>query len=238
MIKLFLTSSLGTNMKVNEERIPCIMDNSNNMIERLKSSLTNQNKLVIISSDPENVLLNDLYHHINTESFLLSGFSFNEIITIDKRNEKQAENMIKDADLIILSGGHVPTQNKWFKKINLKNILQKYNGVILGISAGSMNCADIVYSCPEHEGEAIDNHYERFISGLSLTDINILPHFDELKEEVLDGINVFQDIVLPDSNKRAFYTLNDGSFIEVSDEDVLFHGDCFKIENGQMKKMT
>lgn len=238
MKKLFLTSSLGTNIKVNEERIPCIMDNSNHMIEVLKKTLDKQNKLVIISSDPDNVLLNDLYHRINKESFYLSGFSFSEIITIDNRNKNDLKNLIKDADLIILSGGHVPTQNKWFHDINLKDVLQSYHGVILGISAGSMNCADIVYSPPESDGEAGDVNYKRFLNGLSLTDINIIPHFDEVKEELVDGINVFEKIILPDSENKTFYGLNDGSFIEIDKDQMIIHGECFIIKNKAVKKMT
>ena len=47
-------------------------------------------------------------------------------------------------DLIILAGGHVPTQNRYFQEINLKSLLKNYQGVILGISAGTMNSAETV----------------------------------------------------------------------------------------------
>ena len=50
-----------------------------------------------------------------------------------------------------------------------------------------MNCADTVYAGPELEGEAIDPLYERWITGLGLTDINIFPHFQSLKDDYLDA---------------------------------------------------
>lgn len=41
-------------------------------------------------------------------------------------------------------------------------MLKDYQGVILGISAGSMNSADVVYAQPEEEGEGIDPEYEKY----------------------------------------------------------------------------
>ncbi len=58
-------------------------------------------------------------------------------------------------DVILLGGGHVPTQNAFMERIGLKERLRKYEGLIIGWSAGSMNCAEIVYAAPKLEGEAI-----------------------------------------------------------------------------------
>lgn len=80
-------------------------------------------------------------------------------------------------DVILLGGGHVPTQNAFMERIGLKERLRKYEGLIIGWSAGSMNCAEIVYAAPKSEGEAIDPNYQRRISGLGLTKVNILLHF-------------------------------------------------------------
>ena len=63
-------------------------------------------------------------------------------------------------------------------------------------SAGSMNCADIVYAGPEFEGEAVDPLYERWITGLGITNINVFPHFQSLKDEYLDGLRLIEDISL------------------------------------------
>lgn len=237
MKKVFLTSSMGSSIKINNERIPCIMDNSNKMINVLMTTLPEQKRLVIFASDPDDFKKNDLFQKINEASFRMSGFNFSEIIMIDNRNKNDIKTFIQSANLIILGGGHVPTQNRWFKEINLKKLLTKYNGIIVGMSAGSMNCSDIVYCCPEQEGEGIDPSFNRWINGLDLTDIKILPHFDECKMETLDGLKVIEDIVLPDSYKYPIYALNDGSFITIDGKEIIVHGDCSRIYKGIITKI-
>jgi dipeptidase E len=114
---------------------------------------------------------------------------------------------------MILSGGHVPTQNRFFEKIRLRDLLKSCEGVVLGISAGSMNSADEVYAQPEEEGEAVDPAYRRFLPGLGLTKTNLLPHYQENKDDVLDGRRIYADIACPDSMGRTFYAIPDGSYL-------------------------
>jgi len=237
MKKIFLTSNMGSIAKVDGEKVPCIMDNSNKMIDALKQALTMQNKIVVLPSNPEDFERNDFFHNINESSFKMSGFTFSEIVTIDNRNKNDIKTLLQDANLIILGGGRVPIQNKWFKEINLKDLLREYNCVIIGISAGSMNCADIVYSYTEDEGDAINPNYDRWIEGLGLTDIKILPHFEEIKTKEMDGLKILEDIVLPDSHKHPIYGINDGSFIEINEQEKLVYGECYKIHNGVIEKI-
>jgi len=51
--------------------------------------------------------------------------------------------MLYDYDVVILAGGHAPTQNAFFHKIKLKELLKIFDGIVIGISAGTMNCADV-----------------------------------------------------------------------------------------------
>lgn len=92
----------------------------------------------------------------------------------------------------------------------------------MGISAGSMNCADMVYAQPELEGEAADPSYERFIVGLGLTERNILPHYQMVKDYTLDGLRLMEEITYPDSAGREFYALEDGSYILCADGGRLY----------------
>lgn len=48
----------------------------------------------------------------------------------------------------------MPTQNQFMKQLKLRERLANFHGVVLAWSAGSMNCADVVYAGPECEGEA------------------------------------------------------------------------------------
>ena len=99
---------------------------------------------------------------------------------MDSRVEDQTRTIVSNADLIILGGEHVSTQNHFFEKIGLRQIVASFGGVVLGVSAGSMNCADIVYSPPELDGEAVDPAYRRFLRGLNLTKTMLAPHYDQM----------------------------------------------------------
>lgn len=83
----------------------------------------------------------------------MSGLLINRIIICDKRNENVV-GKIAEYDVIILSGGHVSTQNAFFEKIQLKEHIKDFDGILIGISAGSMNSAEIVYAQPELEVRA------------------------------------------------------------------------------------
>ncbi|MBO5654995.1 MAG: Type 1 glutamine amidotransferase-like domain-containing protein, partial [Clostridia bacterium] len=85
------------------------------------------------------------------ESLNLDGFGVENLTVIDHRFEGDIERTILEADVVFLAGGNVPTQNKYFKEINLKTIIEKYDGVVIGMSAGSMNSSKKVYAQPEED---------------------------------------------------------------------------------------
>ena len=140
---------------------------------------------------------------------------------------------MKESDLIILGGGHVPTQNKFFREIHLKKYLKEYEGVIVGVSAGSMNCAKTVYAMPELSGEYLDKKYQKYLPGLELTQTMIIPHYNEIHDDCLDGVHIFKDIAYPDSVKRTFIVLVDGSFIHIHEGKEVIYGLSYKIEKGK-----
>lgn len=39
----------------------------------------------------------------------------------------------------------------------------------------------------------------------------ILPHYQDIKDDILDGKRLFEDITYPDSYDKEFYALTDGS---------------------------
>ena len=129
-----------------------------------------------ISSDPDNYERADFYSGKVREGFEVSGVVFSDYQLLDRRNQDKAAELVQGAELIILMGGHVPTQNRFFGEIHLRELLNGYEGVIVGISAGSMNSADVVYAQPDLEGEAVSPDYQRFLPGLNLTKTMILPH--------------------------------------------------------------
>ena len=109
---------------------------------------------------------------------------------------------------------------------------------MIGISAGSMNCCDQVYAQPEEPGEAIDPGYQRFITGLGLTDVMILPHYQQVKDNLVDGLRLFEDISIPDSRGQLFYVLPDGSFVLQEGPHRTLFGEAWRLRDGQMEKIA
>ena len=86
---------------------------------------------------------------------------FKNYYFLSPKTKDKAKELVEGADFIFLCGGHLPTQNKFFNDIDLKNLLKNTNALIVGGSAGSMNCADVVYCPPELEEEVLDERFNR-----------------------------------------------------------------------------
>ena len=147
-------------------------------------------------------------------------------------------NALGSYDFVILGGGHVPTENAFFSQIGLREHFRDFDGIAMGISAGSMNCANLVYAQPELPGEATDSSYRKFIPGLGLTEYNILPHYHAVKNDLVDGLRLMEDITYPDSIGRIFYAIPDGSYLLQTDFDAAIHGEAYRIQDGQIKKIS
>ena len=190
-----------------------------------------------VCSAPDDHERTDFFCHSVREGFEVSGVVFADYQILDRRNQSKAAELVQSAGLIILMGGHVPTQNRFFGEIHLRELLKDYNGVIVGVSAGSMNSADVVYAQPELEGEAVSPDYQRFLPGLNLTKTMLLPHYQKVRDDVLDGMRLFEDITFADSMGRKFYVLPDGSYLYLHDGREELRGEAWLIEDGAMRKI-
>ena len=235
-MKAILTSSLGGSIKVNGTRVPSILIEKNGLLERLKSIWTPDARVMIICGSPGDYEKNDSVCACLKEAFPMSGLSISYIEKCDDRN-REIINELGKMDVIILAGGHVPTQNKFMQQLQLKERLKGYSGIIIAWSAGSMNCAENVYAGPELEGEAIAPDYERWIPGLGITKINILPHFQTLKNEYLDGLRLIEDITYADSMGHEILALNDGSYIMLENGTEILYGEAYLIKDGQQQQI-
>ncbi len=161
-----------------------------------------------------------------------SGYAVERFDALDGANDADALALIAAADLIILAGGHVPTQNAYFQRIGLRGLLEGFSGVLIGISAGSMNSAETVYAQPELPGESVDTAYQRYLPGLGLTKKQIIPHYQAIRDELLDGKRLFEDITYPDSFGRELFAIPDGSYLRVDPEGERFYGEVWRIADG------
>ena len=210
----------------------------NHFVDELRRRFPPECRGLYICSDPDDREAMDYYAGLLKKSFEDAGFEFQSFRTLDGRNEAQAAELINGSDLLILAGGHVPTQNRFFQKIGLRALLADYPGVVIGISAGSMNSAETVYAQPELEGEAVDPGYQRFLPGLGLTKTMLLPHYQEVKNDVLDGLRVFEDIAYPDSVGKSFYAIPDGSWLLVEAGREELRGEVYRIRDGAIAQVS
>ena len=243
-MKVVLTSWLGGSQKVNGARIPGPLSNANNCLDTIRafwpekgfSGFSSGASVLMICADPFDHEKNDSVLRCFKEALPMSGLPVSSIEMCDERNSYIADHVTR-SDVVILTGGHVPSQNKFFSKIGLREKLGSFNGLLIAWSAGSMNCAGMVYCGPELPGEAADPDFLRWRPGLDLTDINIFPHFSALRDATLDGMRLIEDITFADSHIHEILAINDGTYIVIDNGKETLYGAAYLIRNGKMKKI-
>ncbi len=195
-------------------------------------------RVLLVSAAPDDKGFTDSVKKGMSDCIHRSGIRTASVTMLERSNAGKAGELVKQADWIILCGGHVPTQNRFIHEIGLRELLKGYEGVVMGCSAGSMNCAEDVYSHPELPGEAQDPGYKRWLKGLGLTDINLVPHFEQVRYAQVDGLRLFEDIAFPDSWGHRFYTFRDGGYIKVKDGRAILYGEAFEITRGAMHRIS
>ena len=231
-----LTSSMGGSIKKDGKRYPVPLESINKYAENIHKYWKDAAKVMIISASPDNVERNDGIRNLLAEVFALNGLSVSSLEICDYRNDQGLKDL-SIYDVVILSGGHVPTQNQFFERIRLKQLLQCFDGLLLAWSAGSMNCAEVVYAQPEVEGEGIDPDYRRFIPGLGVTKTMIIPHFENVRNDIVDGMSVIEDMAYPDSMGREFLALNNGSYLVCENGVETLYGEAYLIKDGNLSQI-
>lgn len=209
----------------------------NGLVDNLKKDWKDQSKCLLICANPDAYMQNNEMRFYFEKTFRETGLSVSAFDLCDGRNGEETAGKIGSYDMILLGGGHVPTQNRFFQRIGLRAALQGFGGIVMGISAGSMNCAENVYAQPEMPGESTSKSYRRFIQGLGLSRCNVLPHYQAVRTDVLDGKRLMEDITYPDSAGRKFYALPDGSYILQKEGAVTVYGEAYLVADGSIQKI-
>ena len=214
-----------------------VLSNDNGFIDRIREALPPFPRCLFVSSSPDRHDLNCRFGADVFSAFADAGIPFSGYQILDDETAEFAEELVSESDFLVLAGGHVPTENAFFQEIGLREILEEFPGVVMGISAGSMNCADEVYVQPEEEGESSPD-FPRFAPGLGLTDVNVLPHYQKVKDNILDGLRLFEDITYADSIDHCFFALPDGSYFYQDEECLLLFGKGYRLQNGVLEQLT
>lgn len=228
---LFLTGSFVEYKDINDPE-PVQLLNDYGFVEELKKYWMEGSSLLVVAANPNDTRTNDITALRMSEAFKSAGMDVRKTSVLDKRNADRAFEMVRSSDVVILSGGHAPTQNAFFKETGLKELLTGFPGLVISLSAGSVNCAENAYIFPEIAGEADDPGFVRFTEGLGLTDISIIPHYSYIKSLSVDGKDLINDIILPDSEGRKFYLIEDGSYFVIDSDVRKFHGRGEALEDG------
>ena len=214
-----------------------ILNPGNGFVDNLFSCLPKHPRCLFICSAPDDPGFADRVSEEMAAAFEEAGMTFATLAKLDRRNQEAAQMLIWQSDFIILSGGHVPTQNAFFQEIDLKKLLKNYQGVVLGISAGTMNAAARVYVQPEEQGESVPE-FQRFLPGLGITTVNVLPHYQQVKDYYLDGKRLFEDITFADSFGECFYVFVDGTYLLIEDGCTTLYGEALLLRDGCMTQIS
>ncbi|MBR4585321.1 MAG: hypothetical protein IKO29_01095 [Bacteroidales bacterium] len=210
----------------------------NGLLAAVQAALPPRPRVLLVSAAPDDRGFTDYVLESMTACIRNSGIDPADVTMLDRRNQAQAPALVRSADWIVLCGGHVPTQNRFLHELGLRALLRGFDGLVMGCSAGSMNCAERVYSHPELPGECVDPDYRRWLPGLGLTTRQIIPHYDQVRYAVVDGRRLFEDVLFPDSWRHSFYTFPDGGYILSKDGRETLHGTAWEVSDGKMRQIS
>ena len=192
--------------------------------EVFRKKINKRNKFAFVASEFEKIHeKTDKYFHFFLNMFEEADIHFEEAYVIDGRmSADEAQKRLAEADVIWLSGGDTPTQFRYFQEYGLDTVIKQHDGIIIGMSAGSINMAKTsicTLSC---------GHFKQEIyNGLACVDISVEPHFirNEVSDELIDL-----------SKKYTIYGLCDESFIVCSGETIEFYGEIYKLSHGNIER--
>jgi len=193
--------------------------------EVFRQKISKRNRFAFVASEFE-VLheKTDKYFYLFLNMFEDAGIHFEEAYVIDGRmNADVAQKAVVEADVVWLSGGDTLTQFGYFQKYGLDKVLRGHDGVIIGMSAGSINMAKTAIctlSC---------GHYKQEIyNGLGCVDVSVEPHF--VRENVSEEL-------LALSEEYTIYGLCDGGLVICVGDTVEFYGDVYRLSHGTVERV-
>lgn len=152
------------------------------------------------------------------------GIAFGSTKVIDGRMSKEeAQDWVKNEDVIWLAGGDTPTQFAYLKSYGLIDCIKENKGIIIGMSAGAINMAKMAI-CTMTCGHDELKIYE----GLGLVDLSVEPHFynNNISKELLEL-----------SEKYPLYGICEDSAIISTNDEKLIIGDVYLIDKGNVTKV-
>ncbi|OPJ58231.1 Type 1 glutamine amidotransferase-like domain-containing protein [Clostridium oryzae] len=138
---------------------------------------------VFVASEFENIHeKTDWYCNHFLEMFRNCGITFGSVDIIDSRiTRKKAQETVRNADVLWLSGGDTPTQFAYLKSYGLIPYIREQKGVIIGMSAGSINMTRTAICSLTCDHDKLEIY-----EALGLVEFSIEPHLD--KDNITDEL--------------------------------------------------
>lgn len=201
-------------------------DGFNDKISELfRQRIIKRNRFAFVASEFENLYeKTDNYFRFFLNMFEEKDMHFDDAYVVDGRmTAQEAQRAVAQADVVWLSGGDTPTQFKYFRKYGLCSVIKRHKGVIIGMSAGSLNLAQTAIctlSCGHNRQE--------IYSALGCVDISVEPHFvrSRLSDELIEL-----------SKKHMIYGLCDDSVIICTDGKTEFFGEIYRLCGGKIERL-
>lgn len=196
---------------------------SRDIVDRLKTRLTDRSRLVFISAWPEDSERNDADSAGMHGMLAECGLAFDSFSVIDERTDApDAWRLIKEASCIWLMGGNPTAQMKMIREKKLADCIRECSAILLGVSAGSMNLSgttvDIYESLTPYEG-------------IGLTDYTLKSHYGSDNAELNEALMQL-------SMNMPVLALEDGSAIFIYGDRTEFIGHIYRVNKGKIHEIT
>jgi len=129
---------------------------------------------------------------------------------------------VSQADLIYLTGGVPSVLLERLKKMGVDSLIAKFEGVIVGRSAGALAlCRRCVITCRP-------NKEVKVINGLGLVNVTLKAHYQPANDEALKAL----------SCKERIFAVPKGSAVVCDNGALSFVNSVFLFENGERRKLS
>ena len=199
---------------------------NNEIAQLMKKFIKRRTKFAFIASEFEkNHEKTDQYFEEVLGLFQNIGIDFEKSYVVDGRMEKEVvKDAVRAADVVWLSGGDTPTQYQYLLQYELVDILREHSGVIIGMSAGSINLTKMAI-CTLACGHDKQEMYE----GIGCVGFSVEPHFN---------VNKVSKELLELSKQYIIYGLCDESLILCEGKTIIFLGEVYQIIDGTVKQIS
>ena len=187
-----------------------------------------ENKTILfIPTSPEDRAKTKKYAKGILEFFQGINIKFEKSVILHSDLEKEeVTKEVKNSSVVFLMGGNTLSQYDFIVKKDLQSVLEDFEGVIVGLSAGAINACKKAIITPMHEVEDI-----HIYNGLGLVNISVEVHFEknnlEQEQLVLD---------IAKETGQEIYCIPDFSGIRIKESSTFFLGEVYRTSNNKIVK--